>query len=704
MPFASFPRKTTTSVEVEQMHHFKSDKIRNVVLLSHSGAGKTSLGEAILFNSGAITRLGKTEDGTTTSDYDADEIKRHISISLSLLPYQWKDTKVNLIDTPGYPDFVGDVKAGLSVTESAVVVVCAASGVEVGTEQVWEYANEAKVPCLIFVNKIDRENANFLTILKDIQAKLGTKCLPTQLPIGSQKDFKGIVDLVSKKGYGGIPLKEIEVPSALMGDVDSYREKLVEAVVEVDDGLLSRYLEGEAINDDEIYHCLRQATLLGKVVPVLVGCAATNAAITPLMDAICNYLPSPQDKGAVKVTNAATGAEEAVEPVPESPLCALVFKTSTDPRAGRLSCFRIYSGTIASNSQAWNANKNAAERIGQLFVLRGKTQEPVLQLAAGDIGAVAKLASTSTGDTLSLREHQFKLAPIGFPEPVLSRAIHPKSRADLDKMSTALPKICEEDPTLRIERDPDLGEMLLKGMGGTHLDVAADRLVHKFGVEVILGTPKVPYKETIAVPVKAEYKHKKQTGGHGQYGHVLLKLEPMPKGSGFEFDDKVVGGAVPRNYIPAVEKGVNEARLEGVLAGYPVVDVKVTLYDGSSHPVDSSEMAFKIAAAQALKKGLSQGQPVLLEPIVNLTITVPDNYTGDIIGDLNSKRARVMGMSPAHGMNVIEAQAPVAEMLNYATDLRSMTQGRGTFVAKFSHYEEVPPPITQKIIAQKSQQ
>jgi len=704
MPFASSPRKTTTNTEVEQVHHFKSDKIRNVVLLSHSGAGKTSLAEAILFNSGAITRLGKTADGTTTSDHDADEIKRYISINLSLLPYQWKDTKINLIDTPGYPDFVGEVKAGLSVTESAVVVVCAASGVEVGTEQVWEYASEAKIPCLIFVNKMDRENANFLTVLKDIQAKLGSKCLPIQLPIGSQKDFKGIVDLVSKKGYGGTTNKEIEVPSALMGDVDSYREKLVEAVVEVDDGLLSRYLEGETINDDEIYHCLRQATLIGKVVPVLVGCAITNTAITPLMEAICSYLPSPQDKGPVKVINPATGIEETVEPVPESPLCALVFKTSTDPRAGRLSCFRVYSGTISSNSQVWNTNKNAAERIGQLFVLRGKTQEPASEMAAGDIGAVAKLTSTSTGDTLSLRERQFKLAPIGFPEPVLSRAIYPKSRADLDKMSTALPKICEEDPTLRIERDPDLGEMLLKGMGGTHLDVAADRLVHKFGVEVILGTPKVPYKETIAVPVEAEYKHKKQTGGHGQYGHVFLELEPLPRGSGFEFDERVVGGAVPRNYIPAVEKGVNEARLEGVLAGYPVVDVKVTLYDGSSHPVDSSEMAFKIAAAQALKKGLSQGQPVLLEPIMNLTITVPDNYTGDIIGDLNSKRARVMGMSPAHGMNTIEAQAPSAEILNYATDLRSMTQGRGTFVVKFSHYEEVPQPIMQKIIAQKSQQ
>ena len=686
------------------MHHYTSDKIRNVVLLSHSGAGKTSLSESILFNSGAVSRLGRTDDGTTTSDYEADEIKRQISINLSVLPYQWKDIKVNLIDVPGYPDFVGEVKAGLRVTEGAVIVVCATSGVEVGTEQVWQYADEDNLPCLIFINKIDRENANFLTVLNDIQAKLGLKCLPIQLPIGSQKDFQGIVDLVSRKGYGGNPLKEIEVPSSLLGEVDSYREKLVEAVVEVDDVLISKYLEGESITDDEIYTCICKATHLGKVVPVLVGCAITNKAIISLMDAICDYLPSPGDRGAIEAINITSGAGATVEQIPESSLSALVFKTSTDPRAGRLSCFRVYSGIIASNSQVWNTNKNIAERIGQLFVLRGKVQEPVTQLIAGDMGAVAKLATTSTGDTLSSRECQLKLYPINFPEPVLSKAIHPKSRADLDKMSTALPKICEEDHTLRVDRDPDVGEMLLSGMGGTHLEVAAEKLANKFGADVALEVPMVPYKETITVPVTAEYKHKKQTGGHGQYGHVYLKLEPLSRGNGFEFAEKVVGGAVPKNYIPAVEKGVNETRLGGVLAGYPVVDVKVTLYDGSSHPVDSSDMAFKIAGAQALKKGLSQGQPVLLEPIMNLTITIPDSYTGEIIGDLNSKRARVIGMSPAHGMNVIEAQAPSAEILNYATDLRSMTQGRGTFATKLSRHEEVPHAITQKIIAQKNLQ
>lgn len=684
------------------MHHFSPEKIRNVVLLSHSGAGKTSLSEAMLFNSGTISRLGNVADGTTTSDYDPAEIRRQISINLSLLPCQWKDCKLNLIDTPGYPDFVAEVKSGLAVSEGAVIVVCAVSGVEVGTEQVWQYVNEAELPCIIFINKIDRENANFFNALKDIHTKLGTKCLPIQLPIGSQKDFQGIVDLVARKAYTGNPPKETELPPAMTSEVNSYREKLVEAVVEVDDELIAKYLEGEEISDDQIYRCLKEATRLGKVVPVLVGSALRNIAVTPLMNSVLDYLPSPKDKGALKVTNASTGVEETIEPTTDSPLSALVFKTTNDPRVGRISYLRVYSGTIYSNSQVWNVNKGTVERIGQLFVLRGKTQEPVTQLGAGDIGAVAKLASTATGDTLSTREHPLKLPSIEFPQPVLNMAVHPKARADLDKMSTALPKVCEEDPTLKVQREPDIGEILLGGMGETHLEVAAERLSSKFGVEVTLQKPKVPYKETITVKTQAEYKHKKQTGGHGQYGHVFLELEPLPRGSGFEFTERVVGGAVPKNYIPAVEKGVMEARLEGVLAGYPVVDVKVTLYDGSSHPVDSSDMSFKIAGAQALKKGLAQGQPVLLEPIVNMTITVPDTFTGDIIGDLNTKRARVLGMRPSNGVNIIQAQAPLAEVQRYAVDLRSMTQGRGTFTIEFSHYEEVPAQIAQKIIAQKS--
>ena len=686
------------------MHHFEPEKIRNVVFLSHSGAGKTSLAEALLFSSGAINRLGSVTDGTTTSDYDPGEIKRQISVNLSLLPCQWKDCKINIIDTPGYPDFVAEVKAGLAVSEGAVILVCAVSGVEVGTEQVWGYASEAKLPCLIFVNKMDRDNANFFNALKDIQTKLGKKCLPIQLPIGSQKDFQGVVDLVTKKAYSGTPLKETELSAAIAGDVDSYREKLIEAVVEVDDELITKYLDGEEISEEQIYHCIKEATRLGKVVPVLLGSGLKNTAVTPLLDAIHDYMPSPREREALKATNASTKVEEVVEPVAGAPLAAFVFKTTNDPRVGKVSYFRVYSGAISSNSQVWNVNKGANERIGQIFVLRGKTQEPVPQLSAGDIGAVAKLASTNTGDALGTRERQLKFAPIEFPAPLLNMAVHPKARGDLDKMSTVLPKICEEDFTLKVHREADIGEILLGGMGETHLDVAAERLSSKFGVEVNLQRPRVPYKETISVATEAEYKHKKQTGGHGQYGHVLLELEPLPRGSGFEFTERVVGGAVPRNYIAAVEKGVNEGRIEGVLAGCPVVDVRVTLFDGSSHPVDSSDMAFKIAAAQALKKGLTEGQPVLLEPVVNMTITVPDNFTGEIIGDLNTKRGRVLGMNPGGGVNVIQAQAPLAEVQRYAVDLRSMTQGRGTFTVEFSHYEEVPGQVAQKIIAQKANQ
>ena len=688
-------------IEVIQVHHFKSDKIRNVVLLSHSGAGKTALAESILFNAGAITRLGNIDEGTTVSDYDSEEIKRRISINLSLLPCQWKDSKLNVIDTPGYPDFVGEVKAGMGVSEGAVIVVCAASGVEVGTEQSWDYINEAGLPSLIFINKMDRENANFSNTLNDIQVKLGKKCIPIHLPMGEQKEFHGVVDLVTKKGYDGNPPKETDVPSSLSNDIESYREKLVEAVVEVDDELITKYLDGEEISEEDIYRCIKQATMQRQVVPVLVGSVLNNVGISFLSDAIHDYLPSPKDKGMIKAVNGSTGSDEEIEPYDEGTLAALVFKTNTDPRIGKINCLRIYSGTISSNSQVWNVNKGVVERIGQLFILRGKTQEPVPQLGAGDIGAIAKLASTTTGDTLGLRDHPIKLMPTEFPSPVLNMAVHPKSRDDLDKMSVALPKICEEDLTIKVQRNADVAETLLCGMGETHIDVAAERLMHKFGVEVILEIPKIPYKETITTQVNAEYKHKKQTGGHGQYGHVLLKLEPLPRGTGFEFTNSIVGGAVPKNYIPAVEKGVNESKQEGVIAGYPAVDIKVTLYDGSFHAVDSSDMAFKIAGAQALKKGLSQGQPCLLEPIVNMTITAPDAFTGDIIGDLNSKRARVSGMTPANGFNVVKAQAPTAEIQRYAIDLRSITQGRGTFTIEFSHYEEVPAPIAQKIIDQR---
>ncbi|MDD5494254.1 MAG: elongation factor G [Dehalococcoidia bacterium] len=681
------------------MQQFSPDKIRNVAFLSHSGSGKTSLAESLLFDAGVITRIGNVADGTTTSDYDPDEIKHRISINLSILPLAWKNTKINIIDTPGYPDFVGEVHSALRVSEGAVILVCAASGVEVGTEQVWDYAAKAKVPRLIFMNKMDRENANFAGTLEQIQSKLSNRCVPIQLPIGSQKNFKGIIDIITKKAYAGSPLKEIEMPETMAADVDSAREKLIEAVVEIDDEIMTRYLDGGEITTEEIYKCIKASTLQGALIPVLAGSGLTNNGAVQLLDAIVEYLPTPVTAAPVKATNA-SGAEEELKPATDAPLAALVFKTTTDPHVGKLNYFRVYSGTFSSNSQVWNVNKNAVERVGQVSMARGKSQEVVNQVTAGDIGLVVKLANTVSGDTLGVKEHTLKLSPLFFPAPILSKAVYPKSKADLDKMSTGLARICEEDPSLKSHREADVGELILSGMGDTHLEIAASRLHRKFAVEVNLEIPRVPYKETITKPSDAEYKHKKQTGGHGQFGHVLIEMEPLDKGGGFEFAERIVGGSVPRNYIPAVEKGIKEARMEGVLAGFPAVDMKVTLYDGSFHPVDSSEMAFKIASIQAFKKGMQDGGPVLLEPIMNMTVTVPDSFTGDIIGDLNTKRARVMGMSPSQGMNVIQAQAPQSEILRYAIDLRSMTQGRGTFTVEFSHYEAVPAIIAQKIIAQ----
>jgi len=680
------------------MPQYGLENIRNVVLLSHAGAGKTSTSEAILFNAGAISRFGKVDEGTSTSDYDPDEVKRKISINLTLLPCQWRDTKVNLIDTPGYSDFVGEVKAALRVSEGAIIVLCAASGIEVGSEQVWGYCQEANLPRLIFVNKMDRENADFFRTVEEVRSEFGSKCLPVQLPVGAHDNFQGVVDLLTMKSYLGSPPKEAEIPSSLETQVNFFREKLVEAVAETDDRLIEKYLGGEELSLKELKTGLRQATVSGSVVPILTGSALQNTGINWLLDAVYDYLPSPKERDVAIVSDS---AEQKIEPSQDAPLAALVFKTSADPYVGKLTYFRVYTGAIDSNSQVWNAIRGGAERIGQLFLLKGKNQEPVPQIRAGDIGAVAKLGLTSTGDTLCRQDKPVKIVPIQFPEPIFGEAVYPKTKADLDKLGEALSKISEEDPTLRVRREADTGESILYGIGETQLEVAADKMLRKFGVGVKLETPKVPYKETITIPAKAEYKHRKQTGGHGQYGHVLLELVPLPRGSGVEFAQKVVGGSVPKNYIPAVEKGVYEAVQDGVLAHYPVVDLKTKLYDGSYHPVDSSEICFKIAGAQALKKGLSQAQPILLEPITNIRITVPSDLTGDIIGDLNTKRARVQGMNPEGDINIIEAQVPLAEVLRYAIDLKSMTQGRGSYTVEFSHYEEVPPHITQKIIAER---
>jgi len=683
------------------MEQYGLETIRNLALVSHCGAGKTSIAEAMLFTAGAISRLGKVDDGTTTSDYDPDEVKRQISLNLAMLPCLWKGAKINLIDTPGYSDFVGEVRAAIRVSEGAIIVLCAASGVEVGSEQVWAYSEQANLSRLIFINKMDRENADFYRTLDVLRLKFGSHCIPVQLPIGAHNDFQGVVDLLTMKSYIGFPAKEADIPSSLKTKADSFREKLVEAVAEIDDILLEKYLGGEELSLEELGNGLRQGVVTGKIIPVLVGSAIQNIGIVSLLDAIHSYLPSPKERDVVIAGDSVEQAGQRIKPSEAAPLAALVFKTSADPYVGKLTYFRVYTGTIDSNSQVWNATRGSVERIGQLFILRGKTQEPVSQLRAGDIGAVAKLSLTSTGDTLCSRDKPVKIVPVVFPEPAFSESVQPKTKADLDKLGTALSRLCEEDPTLRVRRDADTSETILSGVGETQLEVAAEKMLRKFGVGVELETPRVPYKETITIPTKAEYKHKKQTGGHGQYGHVLLEIEPLPRGSGCEFTDKVVGGRIPKNYIPAVEKGVNEAIQEGVLARYPVFDIKTTVYDGSFHPVDSSEICFKIAGAGALRKGLSQGQPILLEPIMNIRVTIPENFTGDIIGDLNTKRARVQGMNSGGGINIIEAQVPQAEILRYTIDLKSITQGRGSYTVEFSHYEQVPPHITQKIIAQR---
>jgi elongation factor G len=681
------------------MQEYGLDNIRNVVLLGHGSSGKTSLAEAALFTTKAVTRLGRVDEGNAVSDYDPDEVKRKMSINLSVLPCYRDNIKINLVDTPGYPEFNGEVKAGMRVCEGAVIVVCAASGVEVGTEQVWSYCEQANMPRLIFINKMGRENADFYRTLEQLRALFGIRCVPIQLPIGAQADFKGIVDLLAMKSYLGTSLEEAEVPAGMQGDVDSYREKLIEAAAEVDDTLIEKYLGGEELTVEEISRGLRQAVVSGKAMPVLVGSALQNVGISLLLGAASAYLPAPRE---CKVL--VEGESAGVEPSEDAPLAALVFKTSADPYVGKLTCFRVYNGAISSNSQVWNATHQGVERIGQLFVLKGKTQEPVTKLKAGDIGAVAKLNVTGTGDTLSTREKPVKIVPATFPEPIFAQAVYPRTKADVDKLGASLSRLVEEDPTLSVRRAQDTGETIVSGLGETHLEVAAEKLLRKFGVAVDMETPGVPYRETITVPAKAEYKHKKQTGGHGQYGHVLLEMGPLPRGSGNEFEDRIVGGTIPKNYIPAVEKGVNEAVQEGILARYPVIDVKATVYDGSFHPVDSSEICFKIAGAQAFKKGLSQARAILLEPIVNIKVTVPQDFTGDIIADLNTKRARVQGMNPEGGVNIIDAQVPLAEVQRYAIDLRSITQGRGSYKIEFSHYEEVPAQISQKIITQRQDQ
>ncbi|ABY94005.1 MULTISPECIES: elongation factor G [Thermoanaerobacter] len=671
------------------MKDYKTNQIRNVGLVSHGGAGKTTLTEAFLFNTKVIDRMGRVENGTTVSDYDPEEIARQISISTSVIPVEWRECKINILDMPGYFDFFGEVVSGLRVVDSVIIPVCAASGVEVGTEKVFNMAKKNKLPIIFFINKMDRENADYFKTLNQLMEKFGNKVIPLTFPIGSEQSFKGYVDVLTQKAYvyDEKGVKETEVPADLMDKVLSAKEELIENIAENDETLMEKYFGGEEFTQEEMKEGIKNSIRIGELMPVLCGSSLKNIGTDKLLDAIVEFLPSPLD----------IEREKASE---NGPVAAFVFKTIADPYVGRLSIFKVVSGTLTSDSTLLNSNKQMQEKISQLYILRGKKQMPVSKLVAGDIGAVAKLQYTMTGDTLCDPSKLVTLAPIDFPQPTLSLAIEPKSKGDEEKISNGLQRLQEEDPTFKVEKNLETGQMIVYGMGEQHIEVISKKLMNKFGVECTLTDPIVPYRETIKGKVKVEGKHKKQTGGHGQYGHVWIEFEPNPN-SEFEFEDKIFGGAVPKQYIPAVEKGLRESMKEGVLARYPVVNIKATLVDGSYHPVDSSEMAFKIAASLAFKKGMEQANPVLLEPIMRVEVVVPEEYMGDIIGDLNKRRGRILGMESKDNLEVITAEVPLAEMNRYATDLRSLTQARGDFKMTFARYEEAPPNVAQKIIEER---
>jgi elongation factor G len=680
----------------------KTTQIRNLVLIGHGGCGKTSLAEALLFGAGATSRLGKVDDGSSVLDYEPEEIKRKITISSAFHHYQWKKHTVYLADTPGDDNFLSDTRANLHVSDAAVVVVDAVDGVKVGTEKVWLAANQYNLPRLVFISKMDRERADFQRVLEEIQDVLEVQAVPIMLPIGREADFKGVVDLISQKAYmvsgGGAKQETGPIPDDLKDEVEALRSDLLNFAAESDDALIEKFLEEGELTPEEIYQGLRVGTLKGNFVPVL--CGATSLGCSQLLDAVNLYLPAPEDRGLVKGQHPTTKAEVALEPDPDNPLAAQVFKTVADPYAGRLSIFRIYSGTMTADSTVLNANRAVPERFGQLFLLEGKGQKSVPSLGPGAFGAVAKLKETVTGDTLTSEAKPLVLPAIVPSRPMVTFALEPKKQGEEDKVFSAFSKLIEEDPSLALTRNAETKEILLSGVGSVHIEATAEKLKRKFGVEVNLKSPKVPYRETIKGTVKVQGKYKRQSGGRGQYGDTWLEMEPLPKGSGFEFVDKIVGGAIPRQYIPSVEKGIAEAKNTGILAGFPVVDFRVSLYDGSFHDVDSSDMAFKIAGSMGFKKGMEQANPTLLEPVMKMTVTVPEENMGDIIGDLNGRRGRVLGVEAEGRNQVITAHVPMIEVLLYAPDLISKTGGRGTYEMEFDHYEEVPPHQAEKIIAE----
>jgi elongation factor G len=685
------------------MAKYEPSTLRNIAVVGHGATGKTSLGEAFLYVSGKTDRLGRVDEGTSSLDFEPEEQKRHISISAAASFFDWDKHKVNIIDTPGDANFATDTINVMHVVDSALVVVDAVGGIEFQTEKVWEYADEFSLPRMIFVNKMDRERADFFRVVDSVKKKLGKKATPLFLPIGAEESFTGLIDLLSMKalifeGSKGA-FKMTEIPADMAENAKSYRDSMVEDIAEGDEALMDKYLEAGELSLDELKSGLRRAVVAGDLIPVICGSALKTIGIRPLMDLIVACMPSPLDRGAVSGT--IPGKDEKVERKPDvkDPFSAFVFKTFADPYAGKLTLFRVFSGSVTSDFNFYNTNRRISERFGNFFYLEGKTQKPAEVLVAGDIAAVAKLKETTTGDTICDEKAPIIFEKIAAIPPIMSFAVQPKTKGDEEKIMSSLHRLIEEDPSISVNRNEQTKEIILSGMGQVHIEVAVERLKRKFGVDVALSIPKVPYKETIKGKTKVQGKYKKQSGGRGQFGDTWLEIEPLPRGGGFEFVDKIVGGVIPRQYIPAVEKGIVEAMNEGVVAGYPVVDVRVSLVFGSYHTVDSSEMAFKIAGSMGFKKGILECQPTLLEPIVNIDIEIPEEYMGDVIGDLNGRRGRVLGMETKGSHQIIKGLVPLAEVLSYAPDLRSITSGRGTFTYTHSHYEEVPPFLAEKIIA-----
>lgn len=680
------------------------NNLRNIGILGHSAVGKTSLAEALLFCSDTIDRLGVVDEGTTTSDFDAEEKKRKISLSTSILPFEFQKIKINVVDTPGYFDFLGECIEGMRAVDTAIITVCGVSGVQVGTEKAWDYCNKIKLPRTFFINKLDRENSSFEKVLADIKEHFGKCAVPIQYPIGEQEDFKGVVNVITKRARIYNPktkkMEVGEIPPELVDKIDECKKMITEAVAETDEVLLDKYFNDEEITDLEIYEGLINGCTSGDIAPVMCGSASKAIGINTLLEDIVECFPSPKYAIPQKAKNLSTNEEVFLKLNEKDPFSAFVFKTIADPFVGKISLFRVITGKLNGEVDVINSNKDKPEKLANVFFMRGKNQIPTKGIVAGDIGAVAKLQYTSTGDTLCDGNFKVIFDKINFPKANLSMVAIPKNKGDEEKISLGMTKLLEEDPVLSLSRDTENAEIIISGLGETHLEVVASKLKSKFGVDVNLQVPKVPYRETIKGKADVQGKHKKQSGGHGQYGDVKILFEARNDGEqDLEFVDKVVGGVVPRNFIPAVEKGLKECMNKGVLAGYPVIGLKATLHDGSYHPVDSSEMAFKVAASIAYKKGMEEANPILLEPIMHAEIVVPNDYMGDIITDINKKRGRVIGMEPEGEVNQkVIVEVPMAEMFKYATDLRSITQGRGNFDMTFERYEEVPPNEASKII------